>query len=58
MRKLVTKTPSAAVRVVHVAVEPATGGRAEAAPARVVATVGLTQPIAPVDRPIEFSRSV
>ena len=59
MRKLVTKTPSAGARVVHVAVVPVTAGRVEVAVVGVVATAGLTRPIVPaVSGPVEFSRSV
>ena len=55
---LVTKTPSAEVRVVHGVGVPDTAGREEAAPGCDVATVGRTRPIEPVvSGPIEFSRS-
>ena len=55
---LVTETPSAVDRDVRAVVVPVTEGRAEVAEVCEVATVGLTRPIVPADRPIEFSRSV
>ncbi len=55
MRKLVTKTPSAAVRVGHAEAVPATEVRVEVALVRAVAKVGLTRPIATVGSgPVEF----
>ena len=52
------ETPSAVARAVHAVAEPVTVGIVEVALVRAAATVGLTRPIAPADRPIEFSRSV
>ena len=52
------KTPSAAGKVAHEVAGPVTAGRVEVAHVRAAAIAGLTRPIVPADRPIEFCCSV